>query len=99
MNEAVGDRSMTEDSYYKVSATTKPISLAGAIANPLRRGEDVELQAIGGGAVNAAVKAIAITRGYIAPSGLGLVCVPAFFTTTILDQEVTGIKFLVKVEK
>lgn len=54
------------------------------------------MQAIGAGAVNQAVKAIAIARGYVAPSGIDLVCVPAFADVEIEGEERTAIKFLVK---
>ena len=51
----------------KVSATSKPVAVAGAIAGVVRSQQRVEVQAIGAGAINQAVKAIAISRGYVAP--------------------------------
>ena len=53
----------------------------------------VEVQAVGAGAVNQTVKSIAIARGYVAPNGIDLVCIPAFAKITIDDEERTAIKF------
>ncbi|HPZ75465.1 MAG TPA: stage V sporulation protein S [Thermosynergistes sp.] len=77
----------------KVSATSHPKSVAGAIAAVLREKGGVEVQAVGAGAVNQAVKAIAIARGYVAPNGIDLVCVPAFAKIEIDGEERTAIKF------
>jgi stage V sporulation protein S len=54
------------------------------------------MQAIGAGAINQAIKAIAIARGYVAPSGLDLVCVPAFIDIDIEGEERTAIKLIVE---
>ena len=62
----------------KVSAKSVPNSVAGAIAGVIRDSGSVEVQAVCAGATNQAVKAIAIARGYLAPAGLDLVCVPTF---------------------
>src|ERR1700752_3872712 len=67
----------------KVSATSKPVAVAGAIAGVVRSQTRVEVQAIGAGAINQAVKAIAISRGYVAPGGIELVCVPSFIDISI----------------
>ncbi|PNR92647.1 stage V sporulation protein S [Petrotoga sp. HWH.PT.55.6.1] len=80
----------------KVAANSNPVAVAGALAAIIRDKGNVELQAIGAGAVNQAVKAIAIARGYVAPSGIDLVCVPAFSDVEIEGEERTAIKFLVK---
>lgn len=80
----------------KVSATSKPKAVAGALAAVLRAKGSVELQAIGAGAVNQAVKAIAITRGFVAPNGIDLVAIPAFTKVEIEGEERTAIRFLVK---
>ncbi len=80
----------------KVSADSKPKAVAGALAAVLRAKGSVELQAIGAGAVNQAVKAIAITRGFVAPNGIDLVAIPAFTTVEIEGEERTAIHFLVK---
>jgi stage V sporulation protein S len=81
----------------KVASTSKPVSVAGAIAGVVRNQGRVEIHAIGAGAVNQAVKAIAISRGYVAPSGLDIVCIPSFIDLTIAGQERTGIRLLVEV--
>ncbi|MGN1318745.1 MAG: stage V sporulation protein S, partial [Lachnospirales bacterium] len=62
----------------KVSSSSQPKSVAGAIAAILRNNETAEVFTIGAGAVNQAVKSVAIARGYVAPNGIELVCVPAF---------------------
>ena len=80
----------------KVAANSNPNSVAGAIANVFREEGKVELQAIGAGAINQAVKAIAISRGYLAPAGVDLVCIPAFVDIEIGGEERTAIKFIVK---
>ncbi len=78
----------------RVSANSAPNSVAGAIASVMREFGQVEIQAVGAGATNQAVKAIAIARGYLAPIGIELVCIPAFATVVINDQERTAMKFL-----
>jgi stage V sporulation protein S len=80
----------------KVSAQSQPKSVAGALAAILREKSTAELQAVGAGAVNQAVKAIAITRGFVAPNGIDLVVVPAFSEIVIDGEDRTAIKFLVE---
>jgi stage V sporulation protein S len=80
----------------KVSAQSNPKSVAGALTAVLRERGTAELQAVGAGAVNQAVKAIAITRGFIAPNGIDLVSVPAFVEIFIDGEERTAIKFIVE---
>ncbi len=80
----------------KVSASSKPKSVAGALAAVLRERGSAEVQAVGAGAVNQAVKAIAITRGYVAPNGIDLVTIPAFAEIVIDGEERTAIKFIVE---
>ncbi|MFZ3101507.1 MAG: stage V sporulation protein S [Desulfitobacteriaceae bacterium] len=79
----------------KVSAKSSPNSVAGALAGVLREKGGAELQAIGAGAINQAVKAVAIARGFVAPSGVDLVCVPAFTDILIDGEERTAIKLIV----
>lgn len=79
----------------KVSGTSDPKSVAGAIAAVVRDEGEVELQAIGAGAINQTVKAIAISRGYVAPIGLDLIMVPEFIEIEIDDEVRTAIKFTV----
>ncbi|HBL37362.1 MAG TPA: stage V sporulation protein S, partial [Firmicutes bacterium] len=62
----------------KVSASSNPKSVAGALAAVVREKSKAEIQAVGAGAVNQSIKAIAIARGYVAPNGINLVCIPAF---------------------
>lgn len=80
----------------KVSAQSRPKSVAGALAAVLRDNVTAEVQAVGAGAVNQAVKAIAITRGFVAPNGIDLVVVPAFAEVNIEGEEKTAIKFIVE---
>ncbi|PRX26667.1 stage V sporulation protein S [Orenia metallireducens] len=80
----------------KVSSTSKPKSVAGALAAVIREEGRAELQGVGAGAINQAVKAIAIVRGFIAPNGIDLVAIPAFSEIEIDGQERTAIKFIVE---
>lgn len=80
----------------KVSAQSSPKSVAGALAAVLRENGSAEVQAVGAGAVNQSVKAIAICRGYVAPNGIDLVCIPAFVEIIIEGEERTAIKFIVE---
>src|SRR5205807_3222624 len=79
----------------KVAAKSNPTAVAGALAGVVREKGTAELQAIGAAAINQAVKAIAIARGYVAPSGLDLVCVPAFADVQIDGEDRTAIKLIV----
>lgn len=79
----------------KVAASSSPNAVAGALAGCIRECGSAELQAIGAGALNQAVKAIAIARGFVAPSGVDLVCVPAFVDLVIEGEARTGIRLLV----
>lgn len=80
----------------KVSAQSNPNSVAGALAGVLRERAGVELQSIGAGATNQAVKAIAIARSYLEASGLDLVCVPAFTDVTIDGKDRTAMRLIVE---
>lgn len=80
----------------KVSAKSNPNSVAGALANVLRENGSAELQAIGAGAINQSVKAVAIARGFVAPSGVDLICIPAFTDIMIEEEERTAIKLIVE---
>src|SRR5438445_10277250 len=79
----------------KVSADSKPKAVAGALAAVLREKGSVEMQAVGAGAVNQAVKAIAICRGFVAPNGVDLIAIPAFTNIEIEGEQRTAIRFLV----
>lgn len=80
----------------KVSSKSNPSSVAGALAGVLKVKNVVEIQAIGAGALNQAIKAIAIARGFVAPHGIDLVCVPAFTEVIIDGSERTAIKLIVE---
>ena len=80
----------------KVSTKSNPNSVAGAIAAIIKEKDIAEIQAVGAGAINQAVKAIAIARGFIAPSGKDIVCIPAFTDIQIDGEERTAIKLIVQ---
>ena len=79
----------------KVSSKSNPNSVAGALAGIIKAEREVEIQTIGAGALNQAVKAIAIARGFVAPGGLDLICTPSFTEIEINGETRTAIKFLV----
>jgi len=80
----------------RVSAGSNPSASAGAIANGIRETGEAVLQVIGPRAVNQAVKAVAIARGYVAASGLDLFFVPEFASVHIGDEERTALQFTVR---
>ena len=80
----------------KVSSKSNPNSIAGAIANIFRERGNVEIQAVGAGALNQAIKAVAIARGFVAPTGKNLVCIPAFQDIAIDGEERTAIKLIIE---
>ena len=80
----------------KVSSKSNPNSVAGALAGIVREQGAVEMQTVGAGALNQAIKAVAIARGFIAPSGLELTCIPAFADITINGEERTAIRLLIE---
>ncbi len=80
----------------KVSAASRTSAVAGAIAGVVREHNHAEVQAIGAGAVNQAVKAVAIARGYLQEDGLHVVCLPEFTTVTIEGKERTAIRLVVE---
>lgn len=81
----------------KVSSKSVSQKVAGSIANSFREGsEKIEVQTIGAGAVNQAIKAISIARGFVAPLGFNLICTPAFYDIEIDGKEKTAIKLIVE---
>ena len=80
----------------KVSSKSNTNSVAGALANSFRENGHVEIQAIGAGALNQAIKSIAIARGFVAPSGKNLICIPAFTDINIDGEERTAIKLIIE---
>jgi stage V sporulation protein S len=79
----------------KVSSKSNPSSVAGAIAGVINEKGFTEIQVIGAGALNQAIKAIAIARGFVAPSGINLIFVPAFIDVLINNENRTAIKLIV----
>ncbi|HXV98433.1 MAG TPA: stage V sporulation protein S [Anaerolineae bacterium] len=80
----------------KVSARSRTAAVAGAIAGVMREVNRAEVQAIGAGAVNQALKAIVIAKGYLAEEGVDIVCVPSFVEVAIDEQERTAIRIVVE---
>jgi len=78
----------------KVSSRSNPNAVAGALAGVVRSAGTVEVQVVGAGALNQAVKAVAIARGYLAPSGVDLVCIPTFADIEIEGERRTAIRIL-----
>lgn len=83
-------------SLLKVSSKSNPNSVAGAIAGVVREKGVAEIQSIGAGALNQAVKAVAIARGFLAPLGIELVCIPAFSEINVDGEERTAIKLIIE---
>ncbi len=81
----------------KVSAKSRSTAVAGAIAGVIREHNHADVQAIGAGAVNQAIKAIAIARGYLQPDGLDIICIPGFVEIDVNGEDRTAIKFAVEV--
>lgn len=80
----------------KVSSKSNPNAVAGAITGGFKESGRVEIHAIGAGAINQVVKAIAIARGFVAPSGHNLVVIPAFGDIKLGDEDRTMMKFIVE---
>lgn len=76
----------------RVAANSRSTAVAGAIAGMMRERERVDVQAIGAGAVNQAIKAVTIARGYLQLDGIDVVCVPSFVEVIIEDQERTAVR-------
>ena len=80
----------------KISTKSNPNSVAGAIAGLIKEKGKAEMQAIGAGAINQAIKAVAIATGFVAPSRVDLNCIPAFTEVKIEDEDRTGIRLVVE---
>jgi len=80
----------------KVSSKSKSTKVAGALAAVIRERGSCELQSIGAGALNQAVKAVAIVRGILAPGGMDIICIPAFKEVLINGAERTAIRLIVE---
>ena len=83
----------TEDQILRVSAGSNPQAVASAIAHSVYETRTCKIRAVGAGAVNQAVKAIAIARGYTAPRGIDLACIPGFATIESHDGTISAIVF------
>ena len=83
----------------KISTKSNPNSVAGAIAGLIKEKGKAEMQAIGAGALNQAVKAVAIARGFVAPAGVDLVCIPAFADVEVEGENRTGMKLIIESRK
>ena len=79
----------------KVAANSRTAAVAGAIAGVMREHKHAEVQAIGAGAVNQAVKALVLATGYLKNDGIDVICVPQFADVTIDDKLRTAIKFVI----
>jgi stage V sporulation protein S len=82
---------MRKQEIVKVSAKSNPASVAGAIAALVREKKEIQIQVIGAGALNQAVKAIAIAKEYVAPTGVNLYCSPSFINLEISGRNKTGL--------
>lgn len=80
----------------KVSSKSNPNSVAGALVSVIKEKGKAEMQAVGAGALNQAVKAVAIARGFVAPSGVDLICTPSFADIVIAGEERTAMILLVE---
>ena len=80
----------------KVSSKSNPSKVAGAIANIIREKGKVEMQTVGAGSLNQAIKAVAIARGFVAPMGDNLVIIPSFSDIEIGGEAKTAIKLLIE---
>lgn len=80
----------------KVSTRSRPSAVAGAIAGVIREAGQAEVQSIGAGATNQAIKAVAIARSYLQEEGVDIVCVPSFIDVAIDNEERTAIRLLIK---
>ena len=80
----------------KVAANSRSTSVAGANAGIVRERGRVDVQAIGAGAVNQAVKAIAIARGYLELDNIEIACIPSFTEVLIDGKERTAMRLAVE---
>ena len=87
------------DTILKVRTSSRPSAVAGTIAGVIRQVGQAELQAIGAGAINQAVKAIAIARSYLQDEGIDLWCVPSFIDLVIDEEERTALRLVIEVQQ
>ncbi|MFQ6102412.1 MAG: stage V sporulation protein S [Anaerolineae bacterium] len=80
----------------KVAVSSRSTAVAGAIAGVMRERGHVDVQAIGAGAVNQAIKAVIIARGYLELDGIDIICIPSFVEVMIDDQERTAVRLSIE---
>lgn len=80
----------------KVSSTSLPNNVAGAISSMIREKGKIQIQVIGAAALNQAIKAVAIARGYIIPTGKEIICIPSFHDLNMDNKEITAIRLLLE---
>ncbi len=80
----------------KVSSKSNPHSVAGALAGVIRDYGTAEIQSVGAGALNQAIKAVAVARGFLAPSGIDLICIPSFSEVEINGETRTAIRLWIE---
>lgn len=97
MSEEITSAPATEEDFLRVGGGSNPQSVASAIAHAIYEHKAVKLRAVGASAVNQAVKAMAIARGYVAPRGFDLTCKPGFTTISSHDGEISAIVFVISV--
>lgn len=83
--------------FLKVSSKSSPASVAGAIAGMVKDGAPVVMQCVGAGAVNQAIKAVCIARGFLIPTGVDISCAPTFSDVLINGEARTAIRLYVHV--
>jgi len=83
----------------KVAGSSRSTAVAGAIAGVMREQKKVDVQAIGAGAVNQAIKAVIIARGYLELDGIDIICIPSFVEVVIGDQERTAVRLSIEERK
>ena len=92
----LGGLTENDGDVLKVSARSRPSAVAGAIAGVVREAGRAEVQAIGAGATNQAVKAVAIARDYLRETGIEAICLPAFIDITIDNEDRTAIRLVIE---
>ena len=94
-NDSVSQAHRSAANMIKVSADSRTAAVAGAIAGVIREHKHAEVQAIGAGAVNQAIKALVLATGYLKQDGIDVACVPEFADVTIEDKVRTAIKLVI----
>lgn len=85
-----------EVTVIKASASSSVAAVAGAIAGAVRQNGKAEIQVIGAGALNQAMKAVIVSRGFLAPEGIEIYCIPSFAETEIGGEARTAIRLLIE---